>query len=363
MREGTFVSLLEYLGEHFRFSLLAACGRERSSLRGLMIREHPDNRKTPAVSVIIPAYQTARYIAQALDSVFGQTFRDFEIIVVNDGSPDTPELEQVLQPYMAQIVYIKQLNGGLAQARNTGIRNASAPLIALLDSDDYWEPDYLTSQMAMLAADSTADAVYPNAALFGDPRTEGSTYMDIFPSEGEVTFLSLVTGRCNVMGPGVIFRRAALERAGLYDPEIRHAEDFDLWLRFVKTGLRIVYHRRVLYHLRSRVGSLSRQGLLMCCSVLRTLGQSEKRFPLTAEERAAVEEARRRITAEVQLEQGKRAFADGDVAAAIRDIGAANEYKRTWKHRFVLALMKTAPGVLRRLERMRARWSVERHGN
>ena len=60
----------------------------------------------PAVSVIIPAYQTSQYIAQALDSVLAQTFQDFKIIVVNDGSPDTPELERVLQPYMSRITYI-----------------------------------------------------------------------------------------------------------------------------------------------------------------------------------------------------------------------------------------------------------------
>ena len=104
----------------------------------------------PAASVIIPAYQAAPYIAQALDSVFAQSFRDFEVIVVNDGSPDTPDFERALQPYLANITYIKQANHGPSHARNTGIGKARAPLIALLDSDDFWAPDYLATHVGIL---------------------------------------------------------------------------------------------------------------------------------------------------------------------------------------------------------------------
>lgn len=313
------------------------------------------NETAPAVSVIIPAYQTASYIGQALDSVFAQTIQDFEVVVVNDGSPDTPELERVLHPYIKDLIYIKQPNGGLAHARNSGIRASHAPFVALLDSDDYWEPDYLAEQMRILSENSTIDAVYPNASVFGDPEKEGKYYMDLFPSEGEVTFLSLVSGRCNVMGPGVMMRRGAIERMGLYDAGIRHAEDFDLWLRFVKSGGRIAYHRRPLYHLRSRPGSLSRQTIAMHESVLKILDKNEKLFPLTAEESEAVQAARQRITASLQLERGRKAFYEGDVEAAIRDIRDANEYYQRWKLRLVLALMKTAPAPLRRMAQLRTR--------
>jgi GT2 family glycosyltransferase len=205
----------------------------------------------------------------------------------------------------------------------------------------------------MLGEDVTIDVAYPNAVLFDETESEGKPYMDLFPSDGEVTFLSLVTGQCTVMGPGVTARRAAFERVGLYDPEIRHAEDLDLWLRLLKLGGRIVYHRRALYHLRSRPGSLSRQTIQMCTSILRILEKNEKLFTLSGDERAAVEMTRRRITADLQLERGKEAFFEGAVAAAIRDISAANEYQRRWKLRFVLALMKTAPGVLRAMARLR----------
>jgi glycosyltransferase involved in cell wall biosynthesis len=318
-----------------------------------MNRQKSEKTGTPTVSVIIPAFMTTPFIAKALDSVLAQTFRDFEIIVVNDGSPDTPDLERVLQPYMKDIVYVKQPNGGLAHARNTGIRNSRAPLIALLDSDDYWEPDYLATHVRILLEDQTADAVYPNAVLFGIRENSGKVYMDVFPSVGEVTFISLVNGQCIVLGPGVTMRRAAIERAGMYDPEIRHAEDLDLWLRFVKTGGRIVYHRRILYHLQARPGSLTSQTIKMNISVLRILEKNEKLFPLSMEEQAALNEARRRLTADVQLERGKQAFFDGDLAAAIRDISAANEFRRSWRLRVLIFLMKTAPGLLHRLARAR----------
>lgn len=308
----------------------------------------------PAASVIIPAYRTTPYIAQALDSVLAQSFRDFEIIVINDGSPDTPELERVLEPYMSHITYIKQVNRGLAHARNTGIAKARAPLIALLDSDDFWAPDYLATQIAILDANREADAVYSNAMIFGNHPSAGGTYMEhVLPSEGEVSFASLVSGKCNIVGPATMFRRDSAERVGFYDPEIRCAEDFDLWLRLVKSGGRIVYHRRPVYHHRTRADSLSMQPISMCESVLGILERSKERFQLTVEEHAAVKEAQRRVTAEMSLNKGKLAFFGGDVDTAIRNIGAANDYFRRLKLRVVLMLMKIAPGMLRAMDRMR----------
>jgi glycosyltransferase involved in cell wall biosynthesis len=104
---------------------------------------NPGNYPADLVSVIIPAYNAAPYIKDALDSVFAQTYPHYQVIVVNDGSPDTPALEQVLQPYIHHVTYITQENRGLAGARNTGIRATNGSLVALLDADDIWKPDYL----------------------------------------------------------------------------------------------------------------------------------------------------------------------------------------------------------------------------
>ncbi len=301
----------------------------------------------PAVSVIIPAYRTAQYIDQALSSVWAQSFQDFEVLVINDGSPDTLELERVLQPYMNKMVYLKQPNEGPSSARNTGIRNSAAPLIALLDSDDYWDPEYLATQTRILGEDPSIDAVYSNAIIFGDAGAEDQTYMDLFPSEGDVTFLALVTRRCNVVGAGVVMRRAMLERIGLYDPNLRLAEDLDLWLRVLKHGGRIVYHRQSHYYIRRHADSSSRDSIQLLTSVLEVLEKNAKLVPLIENERAAIEAARQQTTSSLLLERGRKAFLDGDVLSAIRDIADANKYQRRWKLRFVLALMRVAPGLLR----------------
>src|ERR1035438_221584 len=96
----------------------------------------------PLVSVIIPAYRAAASIAATLESVLAQTFRDYEIIVVNDGSPDSEAVETALEPYRARIVYLRQQNQGPGGARNTGILTARGKYIALLDADDVWYPEH-----------------------------------------------------------------------------------------------------------------------------------------------------------------------------------------------------------------------------
>jgi len=188
---------------------------------------------SPKVSVIIPSYNTAQYIGETLDSVFAQTFDDFEVIVVNDGSPDTGELERVLGPYRDSIVYVTKKNGGLSSARNAGIRVARGQYVALLDSDDVWEPDYLAAQVAALDADPSAAVSYANAVIFGDGLDEGMNYMSVFRPEGEVTVQRIVAMKCNVLVSALV-RRAALDRVGVFDEGLRTNEDFDLWLRIAR---------------------------------------------------------------------------------------------------------------------------------
>ena len=209
---------------------------------------------TPRVSVIMPAYNVAPYIGDALRSVFAQTFRDFEVVVVNDGSPDTDDLERVLADYRERVVYLKQENRGVSAARNAGIRAARAPFVAHLDPDDLWEPEYLASQLEVLERNPTIDVLYPDALIFGDSPEAGLRFMDWCPSNGEVTVESLFAERCHVMC-SVTARRGALLRTGLFDEALRCSEDFDLWLRVLKSGGRIAYNRRVLARYRRRATS------------------------------------------------------------------------------------------------------------
>src|ERR1700730_10120521 len=120
---------------------------------------------SPLVSVIIPAYNASNTIVRALDSVFAQTFVDFEVVVVNDGSPDTELLERALLPYMSRVRYLKQENKGPGGARTSGILQMRGKYAAFLDADDMWLPTHLSSQIGMLQANPSLDLVYADSVL------------------------------------------------------------------------------------------------------------------------------------------------------------------------------------------------------
>src|SRR5215216_1193601 len=121
----------------------------------------------PTVSVIIPAYNAAKFIGEALNSVYSQTFNAYEVIVINDGSLDTDDLERELKRYPGGLRYIRQENRGAAAARNTGLRAAAGEFIAFLDADDTWLPNFLEKQIEFLKS-SNADLVYADALLSGE---------------------------------------------------------------------------------------------------------------------------------------------------------------------------------------------------
>src|ERR1022692_3740433 len=183
------------------------------------------------VSVIIPAYNSAKFIAEALDSVFAQTFPDYEVILINDGSPDTEELEAVLGPYRKRIVYLKQENGGPGKARNNGICCAQGEYVAFLDSDDRLLPEYLEAQLALFEKDPSLDLVYSDLLLEGDSPLSGKTFMETCPSMGQATFDAVLTQKCQIPTSAVVARKQALLDAGLFDESLFVVEDYDLWLR------------------------------------------------------------------------------------------------------------------------------------
>ncbi len=194
--------------------------------------------KTPVVSVIIPAYNAAKYISKALQSVLHQTFTNFEVIVINDGSPDSNEFDVVIQPFLQHIVYLKQQNRGPGSARNLGIKRALGQFVAFLDSDDDWFPDYLSEQMRLFEETPTLDMVYSNALLCSIGGTSRKTFMDECPSKGPVTFDNLLVQDSQVITSGTVVRKQAIVEAGLFDETeaLIGSEDYDLWLRVAYRG-------------------------------------------------------------------------------------------------------------------------------
>jgi hypothetical protein len=309
----------------------------------------------PLVSVIIPAYRAAESIAATLDSVFAQTWQDYEVIVVNDGSPDSEEMEKALEPYRERIVYVRQENQGPGGARNTGIRMARGRYVALLDSDDMWDPEHLAAQVAVLEADPSIDMVYADARIIGDVPEAGRTVMEFCPSVGEVTFERLVTRECTVHICVSVCRREALLRAGLFDPAFRGTEDIDMWMRIARLGGRIAYQRRVLGCYRRQAGSLSSDRVSMVEGFLAVLAKAERDPGLTAAQRDAVERQVAVEQSKLELHKGRNAFLAGDAAAAVSHLRRANAQHKSLKLAAVLMLLRVAPGLLRTLYQWRDR--------
>ena len=188
----------------------------------------------PLVSVVIPTYNRGWIVRDAIDSVLGQTYADFELIVVDDGSTDrTP---QILDAYGDRLRVIRQANQGVSTARNRGIGDCSGPLIALLDSDDIWLPEKLAVQVDFFKENPAAlicqtEEIWIRNGLRVNP---GKRHRK--PS-GMIFERSL--DLCLVSPSAVMVRRELFEKVGLFDESLPACEDYDLWLR---VGCRFPVH-------------------------------------------------------------------------------------------------------------------------
>jgi len=303
------------------------------------------HQSEPLVSVIIPAYNAAKSIARTLDSVLGQTMTDYEILVVNDGSPDTPDLEAGLAGYAERVTYIKQENLGAAAARNTGIKAARGQFLAFLDADDFWLPNYLEAQMDVLRQ-TGADVVYCDALFVGSPRLQGRTYMEMAPSRCEVTPESLLTVDVGIITSGVIAKKQAVLDAGLFDETIRRGHDFDLWLRIAQKRFKFACHRKVLLHYIVSDSGLSGNAVKQMQRRVELLNAIQARGGLSTSEQAALHKNVEESKARLAIESGKARLLEKDFHGALLEFNQANKIRRSWKVTAVCWCLRMAPQLL-----------------
>ena len=226
-----------------------------------------DRGVAPLVSVVVPAYNCAPFIGETVSSVYQQTYRNWEVIVIDDGSTD--ETKGALAPHMGRIRYVHQQNRGTAAARNEGVRHARGELIAFLDHDDVWLPEKLDFQVRVMGKSSdcglvftdgkmfTADGIRRESALSGrlDQWIDAHPTEDLFVVAGNILRNLLF---CNeiVSASSVMVRRECLERVGGFDEGIAIADDHDLWLRIARQYT-VALIRRCLYMWRWHDGSQS----------------------------------------------------------------------------------------------------------
>ena len=182
----------------------------------------------PKVSVIIAAYNAMRYLPQALDCVLEQTFQDFEIIIVDDGSHDGIK-DWAAQLKDPRIRFFSQENAGSAAARNTGISNATGEYLAFLDSDDLWEATKLAKQVQTLDEEPQAGLVYTwVATMDSEGALEGKVYQNT--AVGDV-WEPLIERDLLVCGSTPLIRRICFEKVGLFDTRFAYAQTWEMWLR------------------------------------------------------------------------------------------------------------------------------------
>lgn len=187
----------------------------------------------PKVSVIIPVCNCATYLPNAIDSVLTQTFKDFEIIVVDDGSTDNTE--EVVKKYGLQVKYIYQENKGPSAARNRGIKESKGEYIAFLDSDDIWLPQKLELQMnEFLKSPSTGLVTCGRYNICANGVLQECLCDIGYLSRAKALDLILVKNIFRGGSSQVVIRRECLDKVGLFDEELHVAEDWDLWLKICR---------------------------------------------------------------------------------------------------------------------------------
>ncbi|WP_099067602.1 glycosyltransferase [Nostoc linckia] len=232
----------------------------------------------PTVSVIIPTYQRGHLVSQAINSVLAQTYKDYEIIVINDGSQDnTP---QVLAEFSDRhhITAIHQANQGLSAARNAGIRSARGKYIAFLDDDDLWEPQKLEKQISVLEANPRIGLIYSDSLFFSDRQgLFPGSYNTAFPTPNlQVLWTLFQYNYIPVLT--VVVRQDCLNQVGLFDKTVTPCEDYDLWLRVIEK-FPIYFLNQPLARYRESPSSLSQDREQMLTSHLRVKEKVIDRHP------------------------------------------------------------------------------------
>jgi GT2 family glycosyltransferase len=276
----------------------------------------------PTFSVVIPAYQAAARISEALASALRQTRPALEVIVCDDGSTD--ELEQALEPFRKRIVYLRQEHAGVGAARNLGLRSASADFVAVLDSDDIWLPRYLEALGELAAARPDLDLL--SSDVYFDV---GGEIVGRFYAENEFAVLDqrkAILRGCFVGWPAS--RRTRLLALGGFDESIVVSTDWEAWIRMILDGARAGLVPEPLMRYRLRRDSLTASRARSLQARVAVLDKTRRTAQLAPEEERTLEGSRQLFARRALVAEAREALAE----------------RRPGSRRRALALI-TKPGV------------------
>lgn len=225
------------------------------------------------VSVVIPTYNSARYIGAAVESVLAQSFTDFEVIVVDDGSTDSTS--EVIAKFRSPVRYVRQRNAGVAEARNRGIRESGGYYVAFLDADDTWLSTKLGRQVAALRQSSQYRACYSAYTVCDEALNRLVVQRNLRrgPALEELLLRGNIIGNCSVL-----CERALFSVVGGFDSDLSQCADWDMWIRLA-TVTEFLYLDEPLVNYRQHGSSMSRRPDLLERDSVRVL---EKGFSLPA---------------------------------------------------------------------------------
>ncbi|HIK07287.1 MAG TPA: glycosyltransferase family 2 protein [Trichormus sp. M33_DOE_039] len=213
----------------------------------------------PKVSVIIPAYNAMAFLPTTLDSVLQQTFSDYEVIIVNDGSSDGI-VHWFTQIIDVRVKLITQENQGPAAARNNGITNSQGDYIAFLDADDIWEATKLEKQVAILEANPTIGLVYSwVGSIDAQGNIDNKIRKNIF--EGNV-WEKILEHNIIECGSNPMVRRKCFDNVGVFDPCLAYAQDWEMWVRIASRYAFKVVDETLVYY-RSHPSNRSKNWQIM----------------------------------------------------------------------------------------------------
>lgn len=231
--------------------------------------------QNPKVSVIIPVYNAESFIEEALESALAQTYKNIEIIVVNDGSTD--KSYEKIKPYLASIKYISQENKGVSSARNNGIRQSKGELIAFLDSDDIWLPDKLDLQVDYLRNNPDVGLVHTNISCINGSGVNIKLPFDIVTGIEGKCFKDLFK-RNGIANSTVLVRRTCLDKVGLFFDGAPCTEDYEMWMR-ISIEYPIGFINRTLMFYRVHESGVSQDSFRQALDVLVALNSIISRYP------------------------------------------------------------------------------------
>jgi glycosyltransferase involved in cell wall biosynthesis len=230
----------------------------------------------PTVSVVIPAYNAAWCVGKAIDSVLAQDFRDFELIVVDDGSTD--DTAAVLAGYGEAIRVVHKPNGGMSSARNAGIAVARGEFVAFLDADDWWLPGKLAKQVALMR--QRPEVGFSSTTARVEDQDGRLLNLWTCDQEDRPILLTLFASNAGIAGgsSALMVRRDLLERVGPYDETLGGVEDGDLWMRLAAVSEYACLEEPLVVVLR-RSGSVSRNVEGMRMGAIRVMHKNRGLLP------------------------------------------------------------------------------------